>query len=332
MTVVAAAVRRPAPPRSSARTTSSGCPATAPASSAASIPATETWKVYTLPTAAARRGAAVRRLASIDRTGDVWITGSNSDTLIRFRPATEEFTVFPLPTNADFTREIEFGDDGSSWTCTSDQEIDARACRAPAASSSSSSATRGGSCGDGVAPARRGLRRRQHRRLRRLLGRCTRRDRLRRRRALRRRGVRRRQRDRLRRLLRRPARSRSASACGDGIVNAACGEECDPPGALCTAECTARAGLRRRRRRAAARSATTATPPTATAAPPTCTRGDRLRRRRALRRRGVRRRQRASPATAAPPSCAVEVGAACGDGIVNAPAARSAIRPAPAAR
>ena len=39
-------------------------------------------------------------------TGDVWITGSNSNTMIRFRPDTEEFTVFPLPTAADFTREI----------------------------------------------------------------------------------------------------------------------------------------------------------------------------------------------------------------------------------
>jgi cysteine-rich repeat protein len=57
------------------------------------------------------------------RTGDVWITGSNSNTLIRFRPDTEEFTVFPLPTASDFTREIEFGDDDSVWTCTSNQEI-----------------------------------------------------------------------------------------------------------------------------------------------------------------------------------------------------------------
>ena len=56
-------------------------------------------------------------------SGDVWITGSNSDSLIRFDPASEKFTVFALPTPVNFTREIEFGDDGSIWTCTSNAAI-----------------------------------------------------------------------------------------------------------------------------------------------------------------------------------------------------------------
>ena len=58
-------------------------------------------------------------LAVAPRTGDVWITGSNSDTLIRFRPATERFDVFPLPTPVSWTREIEFDARGHVWTCTS---------------------------------------------------------------------------------------------------------------------------------------------------------------------------------------------------------------------
>jgi streptogramin lyase len=42
-----------------------------------------------------------------------------SDTLIRFEPATERFTVFPLPTRVTYTREIEFGPDGTVWTSNS---------------------------------------------------------------------------------------------------------------------------------------------------------------------------------------------------------------------
>jgi streptogramin lyase len=64
-------------------------------------PASETWKVYKLPTAPV--GQELPYDVSVDRTtGDVWITGSNSDTLIRFRPGSEAFTVFrcrPAPTS-----------------------------------------------------------------------------------------------------------------------------------------------------------------------------------------------------------------------------------------
>jgi len=85
-------------------------------------PKTESWTVYPLPTHP--RGSELPYAITVDRaSGDVWITGSNSDSMIRFRPSTEEWTIIPLPTPVDFTREIEIGDDGSIWTCTSDGEI-----------------------------------------------------------------------------------------------------------------------------------------------------------------------------------------------------------------
>jgi cysteine-rich repeat protein len=85
-------------------------------------PSNESWKVYTLPIEPL--GYDLTYAMAVDwSTGDVWLTGSNSDTMIRFRPDSEEFTVFPLPTAADFTREIEFDDEGNVWTCTSNQTI-----------------------------------------------------------------------------------------------------------------------------------------------------------------------------------------------------------------
>ncbi len=53
------------------------------------------------------------------KDGSVWICGTNSDTLIRFEPASEEFTVFPLPTQVTYTREIDFDDEGRVWTSNS---------------------------------------------------------------------------------------------------------------------------------------------------------------------------------------------------------------------
>ncbi len=198
-------------------------------------PATETWKVYTLPTQPV--GQELPYDVSVNRTtGDVWITGSNSDTLIRFRPATEQFTVFPLPTSSDFTREIEFGPDGSVWTCTSDQEFepgkpgtgriiklvlrdregtcgdgiaqlgegcdDANAADCDGCSASCSVET---GCGDGVRCGAEACDDGNATSCDGCSPTCT---------------------------------IELGSACGDGTVSAACGEECDPPGALCTAQCT----------------------------------------------------------------------------------------------
>jgi len=55
------------------------------------------------------------------QTGDVWITGSASDTLIRFDPTGERFSAYPVPTRGSFMREIVFDPDGNPWTCKSDE-------------------------------------------------------------------------------------------------------------------------------------------------------------------------------------------------------------------
>ena len=57
---------------------------------------------------------------NVDRRSDtVWICGTNSDSLIRFEPDEERFTVFPLPTRVTYTREIDFDEQGRVWTSNS---------------------------------------------------------------------------------------------------------------------------------------------------------------------------------------------------------------------
>jgi putative heme-binding domain-containing protein len=56
---------------------------------------------------------------NVDKDGIVWICGTGNDTINRFDPVTETFVEFRLPTRVSYTREIEFGDDGSIWTSTS---------------------------------------------------------------------------------------------------------------------------------------------------------------------------------------------------------------------
>ena len=53
------------------------------------------------------------------RNDDVWICGTNSDTLIRFRPESQHFTVYPLPTRVTYTRELDFDAEGTVWTSNS---------------------------------------------------------------------------------------------------------------------------------------------------------------------------------------------------------------------
>src|SRR6185295_12460820 len=89
-------------------------------------PAIERWKIYDLPTGLAGppgfgNSETPYSLNANRLNGDVWVTGSNSDTLIRFDPPGERFTVFPLPTQSSFTREIEFDPDNNVWTCTSNE-------------------------------------------------------------------------------------------------------------------------------------------------------------------------------------------------------------------
>jgi streptogramin lyase len=62
-------------------------------------------------------------------TDDIWICGTNSDTLIRFEAPEDErsesgpelgrFTVYPLPTRVTYTREIDFDALGRVWTSNS---------------------------------------------------------------------------------------------------------------------------------------------------------------------------------------------------------------------
>jgi cysteine-rich repeat protein len=89
-------------------------------------PAIERWKVYPLPTGIAGppgygNSEEPYALNANRQTGDVWITGSASDTLIRFDPAGERFSAYPVPTRGSFMREILFDPDGNPWTCTSDE-------------------------------------------------------------------------------------------------------------------------------------------------------------------------------------------------------------------
>ncbi|HJL60943.1 MAG TPA: hypothetical protein QF517_03225, partial [Pseudomonadales bacterium] len=52
-------------------------------------------------------------------TDDVWICGTNSDSLIRYQQASGEFTIYPLPTRVTYTRDIDFSEDGGVWTSNS---------------------------------------------------------------------------------------------------------------------------------------------------------------------------------------------------------------------
>ena len=49
----------------------------------------------------------------------MWICGTNSDSLIRFDPERETFSVYPLPTRVTYTREIDFDAQGRVWTSNS---------------------------------------------------------------------------------------------------------------------------------------------------------------------------------------------------------------------
>jgi len=74
-----------------------------------------TWEIPIEP-----RGSDVPYALHVDRRTDtVWICGTNSDTLIRFEPRTEQFTVYPLPTRVTYTREIDFDAEGRIWTSNS---------------------------------------------------------------------------------------------------------------------------------------------------------------------------------------------------------------------
>jgi streptogramin lyase len=81
-------------------------------------PATRDFHSYELPIEP--RGSEVPYALHVERKTDtVWICGTNSDTLIRFEPQSELFTVYPLPTRVTYTREIDFDARGRPWTSNS---------------------------------------------------------------------------------------------------------------------------------------------------------------------------------------------------------------------
>jgi virginiamycin B lyase len=203
-------------------------------------PATERWKVWDLPTGLPGppgfgTSETPYSLNANRRNGEVWVTGSNSDTLIRFEPVHERFTAFPLPTLASFTREIEFDPDNNVWTCTSNEPAgpsepgrgkfvkvelpppgarcgngrvesgeecddgnttDCDAC--------SNDCRRVEGCGDGALCGTEACDDGNTDDCDGCSATCV---------------------------------PETGLRCGDGIVNAACGEACDPPGALCSAQC-----------------------------------------------------------------------------------------------
>ena len=78
-------------------------------------PKTEKWTTYPLPDYLNQIPYAL----NVAPDGMVWICGTGNDTLYRFNPKTEYLVEFPLPHRVSYTREIEFGKDGSVWTSTS---------------------------------------------------------------------------------------------------------------------------------------------------------------------------------------------------------------------
>jgi streptogramin lyase len=66
------------------------------------------------------RGSESPYALAVDRRTDaVWICGTTSDTLLRFEPRTERFTVYPLPTRVTYTRDLDFDAQGRVWTSNS---------------------------------------------------------------------------------------------------------------------------------------------------------------------------------------------------------------------
>jgi cysteine-rich repeat protein len=203
-------------------------------------PATERWKVWNLPTGLPGppgfgTSETPYSLNANRQNGEVWVNGSNSDTLIRFEPGHERFTAFPLPTLASFTREIEFDPDNNVWTCTSNEpagpEEPGRGkfvkveLPPPGARCGNARLESGEECDDGNAvdcdACSNGCRRVEGCGDGALCGTepcddgntddcdgCS-----------------------------ATCVPEAGLRCGDGIVNAACGEACDPPGTLCSAQC-----------------------------------------------------------------------------------------------
>jgi streptogramin lyase len=71
-------------------------------------------KSWTIPVEPA--GSEVPYAVFVDKQMDeVWITGTQSDSIIRFNPATETWTHYPSPTRVTYTREMDMDDQHRIW-------------------------------------------------------------------------------------------------------------------------------------------------------------------------------------------------------------------------
>ena len=62
-------------------------------------------------------GSEVPYAVFVDQATDhVWITGTQSDSIIRFEPAQERWTIYPLPTLVTYTRELDMDAERNVWT------------------------------------------------------------------------------------------------------------------------------------------------------------------------------------------------------------------------
>ena len=84
-------------------------------------PVGRTFEQFPLPTHTSGTDAAYA-LAVNKKNDDVWISTTNSDTLVRFRYTQapgKRFTVYPLPSRVTYTREIDFDDRGRVYSSNS---------------------------------------------------------------------------------------------------------------------------------------------------------------------------------------------------------------------
>lgn len=51
-----------------------------------------------------------------EQTGEVWITGTGTDSLYRFNPRTKRFQRYALPSSVAYTRMVTFDEQGDIWT------------------------------------------------------------------------------------------------------------------------------------------------------------------------------------------------------------------------
>ncbi len=76
----------------------------------------EEWGIYDLPNG---KNSMPYALNIHPKTGDIWICGTGSDSMLKFNPKTQEFTEYRMPTRVTYTREIEFDDEGNIWLSNS---------------------------------------------------------------------------------------------------------------------------------------------------------------------------------------------------------------------